>query len=123
MGTDGADDRSPGMRRLLAKQREQDARNAAGQLADTLHAEIRHRLLSVAEDFRDRGPTHRAADETDVLSAALLVRQEDVDTVGTVLSEARTQHPALRIRFLGPWPPYSFTDAQTHPLAAAERLQ
>ncbi|GAA2273957.1 protein gvpL [Streptomyces ruber] len=102
--------RSAGMRRLLARQQEQDVRNAAGQLADTLHAEARHRLLSVAEDFRDRGRAHRAPDETDVLSAALLVRKEDIDTVGTVLSELRARHPAVRIRFLGPWPPYSFTE-------------
>ncbi|WP_320777307.1 GvpL/GvpF family gas vesicle protein [Streptomyces sp. CRN 30] len=101
--------RTAGMRRLLAKQREQNLRDAAGQLADTLHAEARHRLLSVAEDYRDRGRVHRAPDETDVLSAALLVRQEDIDTVGTVLTELGTRHPAVRIRFLGPWPPYSFT--------------
>ncbi|MGW5215301.1 GvpL/GvpF family gas vesicle protein [Streptomyces sp. NPDC004051] len=113
------DDLSPGMRRLMAKQREHRARNAAGRLADTLHAETRHRLLSVAEDYRDRGPTHRAADETDVLCAALLVRREDIDTVGTVLTELRTRRPAVRIRFLGPWPPYSFTDTRPR-LRAAE---
>ncbi|MEU6889649.1 GvpL/GvpF family gas vesicle protein [Streptomyces viridosporus] len=108
----GLDGRSPGMRRLLAKQREQQARNEAGRLADSLHAEIRQRLLSVAEDFRDRGPAHRTADETGVLSAALLVRHEDIDAVGTVLSEVRARQPAVRIRFLGPWPPYTFTDAR-----------
>lgn len=103
---------SPGMRRLMDKQREHRARNAAGQLADALHAEIRHRLLSIAEDYRDRGPTHRVAGETDVLCAALLVGQEDIDTVGTVLAELRARRPAVRIRFLGPWPPYSFIDTR-----------
>jgi hypothetical protein len=100
---------SPGMRRLLAKQREQREKNAAGRLADTLHADLRRRLLSVAEDLRDRGTTG-GADETAVLSASLLVRQEDVDAVGLVLSEAQARRPALRIRFLGPWPPYSFAE-------------
>lgn len=103
---------SPGMRRLMDKQREHRARNAAGQLADALHAEIRHRLLSIVEDYRDRGPTHRVAGETDVLCAALLVGQEDIDTVGTVLAELRARRPAVRIRFLGPWPPYSFIDTR-----------
>ncbi|MFE1846986.1 GvpL/GvpF family gas vesicle protein [Streptomyces sp. NPDC059515] len=102
--------RSPGMRRLLAKQRERAARDAAGQLADALHAEVRHRLLSLAEDLRDRGPTRRADDETAVLSAALLVRREDIDAVGAVLSDLGARQPAVRIRFLGPWPPFSFTD-------------
>ncbi|PWI11823.1 gvpL 2 [Streptomyces sp. NWU339] len=110
---------SPGMRRLMAKQREHRARNAAGRLADTLHAETRHRLLSIAEDYRNRGPTHRAADETDVLCAALLVGREDIDTVGTVLADLRARRPAVRIRFLGPWPPYSFIDTR-HRTQAAE---
>ncbi|MET9157402.1 GvpL/GvpF family gas vesicle protein [Streptomyces parvulus] len=112
---DGGDDgRSPGMRRLLAKQREQREKNTAGQLADTLHAGLRRRLLSVAEDLRERGPAQRAPDETAVLSAALLVRREDIDAVGAVLSEAQAGEPALRIRFLGPWPPYSFTETRPH---------
>ncbi|MEU9591687.1 GvpL/GvpF family gas vesicle protein [Streptomyces sp. NPDC048219] len=106
--------RSPGMRRLLAKQREQREKDEAGRLADTLHAGIRRRLLAVAEDLRDRGPAHRVPGETDVLSAALLVRHEDIDAVGAVLSEAQAGQPALRIRFLGPWPPYSFTETRPH---------
>lgn len=111
---DEDDGRSPGMRRLLAKQREQREKNTAGQLADTLHAGLRRRLLSVAEDLRDRGPAQRVPGETAVLSAALLVRREDIDAVGAVLSEARAGEPALRIRFLGPWPPYSFTETRPH---------
>ncbi|MEU0228440.1 GvpL/GvpF family gas vesicle protein [Streptomyces sp. NPDC006284] len=110
--------RSPGMRRLLAKQREQREKNAAGQVADTLHAGLRRRLLSVVEDLRDRGASHRDPAQTDVLSAALLVRHEDIDSVGAVLSDAQAGQPALRIRFLGPWPPYSF--AETRPQAAVE---
>ncbi|MEU5626847.1 GvpL/GvpF family gas vesicle protein [Streptomyces tendae] len=110
--TSAPERRSPGMLRLLGKQREQQARNAAGELADTLHARVRRRLLSVAEDLRDRAPTQRTSDETHVLSAALLVRHEDVDAVGTALSETRAEQPACRVRFLGPWPPYSFADTE-----------
>ncbi|MGW9494661.1 GvpL/GvpF family gas vesicle protein [Streptomyces prasinus] len=106
----GPDGLSPGMRRLMEKQREHRARATAGQLADTLHAETRQRLLAVAEDYRDRGPTHRVAGETDVLCAALLVRREDIDAVGAVLTDLRARQPAVRVRFLGPWPPYSFID-------------
>ncbi|MFF0114192.1 GvpL/GvpF family gas vesicle protein [Streptomyces prasinus] len=106
----GPDGLSPGMRRLMAKQREHRSRATAGQLADTLHAETRQRLLAVAEDYRDRGPTHRVAGETDVLCAALLVRREDIDAVGAVLTDLRARQPAVRVRFLGPWPPYSFID-------------
>ncbi|QEV08129.1 GvpL/GvpF family gas vesicle protein [Streptomyces prasinus] len=109
-GDEAPEGLSPGMRRLMEKQREHRARATAGQLADTLHAETRQRLLAVAEDYRDRGPTHRVAGETDVLCAALLVRREDIDAVGAVLTDLRARQPAVRVRFLGPWPPYSFID-------------
>ncbi|MET9368820.1 GvpL/GvpF family gas vesicle protein [Streptomyces griseoflavus] len=109
---DDGDGRSPGMRRLLAKQREQRARATAGEIADALHAGIRRRLLAVADDLVDRAFNQRTDDETGVLSAALLVRHEDIDAVGAVLSDAQAGRPELRIRFLGPWPPYSFADTR-----------
>ncbi|MFF0015350.1 GvpL/GvpF family gas vesicle protein [Streptomyces sp. NPDC005374] len=111
--------RSAGMRRLLAKQEEQTARQTAERLADEVHAEVRGRLLAIAEDLRDRGRTQQSPDETHVLSAALLTRQEDIDTVGGVLSELQARQPAVRIRFLGPWPPYSFTELPDPPTPAA----
>ncbi|WP_064744204.1 GvpL/GvpF family gas vesicle protein [Streptomyces sp. FxanaA7] len=111
--------RSAGMRRLLAKQEEQTARQTAERLADEVHAEVRGRLLALAEDLRDRGRTQQSPDETHVLSVALLTRQEDIDTVGGVLSELQARQPAVRIRFLGPWPPYSFTELPDPPPTAA----
>ncbi len=30
--------------------------------------------------------------------------------MGAVLAAVRDEQPAARIRFLGPWPPYSFAD-------------
>ncbi|MBD9723656.1 GvpL/GvpF family gas vesicle protein [Streptomyces caniscabiei] len=111
--------RSAGMRRLLAKQEEHSARQTAERLADQVHAEVRGGLLAIAEDLRDRGRTQQSPDETHVLSVALLTRQEDIDTVGGVLSELQARQPAVRIRFLGPWPPYSFTELPDPPTAAA----
>ncbi|MFI8892369.1 GvpL/GvpF family gas vesicle protein [Streptomyces paradoxus] len=111
--------RSAGMRRLLAKQEEQTARQTAERLADEVHAEVRGRLLAIAEDLRDRGRTQQSPDETHVLSAALLTRQENIDTVGGVLSELQARQRAVRIRFLGPWPPYSFTELPDPPTTAA----
>ncbi|MFF9041850.1 GvpL/GvpF family gas vesicle protein [Streptomyces sp. NPDC014892] len=111
--------RSAGMRRLLAKQEEQTARQTAERLADEVHAEVRGRLLAIAEDLRDRGRTQQSPDETHVLSAALLTRRENIDTVGGVLSELQARQPAVRIRFLGPWPPYSFTELPDPPTTAA----
>lgn len=102
--------RSPGLRRLLARQLEQIRRESSERLADALYADVRRRLLAVAEDLRERGRGARGADEVDVLSAALLVRTSDIEAVGTVLAEVQEEEPAARIRFLGPWPPYSFAE-------------
>ncbi|GAA2441985.1 GvpL/GvpF family gas vesicle protein [Streptomyces macrosporus] len=103
-------DRSPGLRRLLARQLEQIRRESSERLADALYADVRHRLLAVAEDLRERSRSVRDADESNVLSAALLVRKPDIEAVGAVLAAVRDEQPAARIRFLGPWPPYSFAD-------------
>lgn len=102
--------RSPGLRRLMSKQLEQMRREASERLADALHADVRRRLLAVAEDLRERSRAVRDPREADVLSAALLVRTSDIEEVGAVLAALRDECPAARIRFLGPWPPYSFTE-------------
>lgn len=107
--------RSPGLRRLLAKQLEQIRRESSEHLADTLYAHVRRRLLTVAEDLRERERSVRDPDEVDVLSAALLVRTSDIEAVGAVLTAVQEEHPAARIRFLGPWPPYSFTELPGEP--------
>ncbi|WP_141577292.1 GvpL/GvpF family gas vesicle protein [Actinomadura sp. WMMA1423] len=102
-------DSPPGMRRLLGKQLEAKRRAAAESLADELHADARRRLGAVAEDLADRRAATRRPEETEVLSLALLVHDDDVEDVGLILSELQESHPAVRVRFLGPWPPYSFT--------------
>ncbi|MFI1956144.1 GvpL/GvpF family gas vesicle protein [Streptomyces xinghaiensis] len=101
---------SPGVRRLLAKRLETARREASEHLADTLYADTRRRLAAVSEDLQDRRRAVRDPGETDVLSVSLLVRQDGIETVGRVLAEIQDEQPAVRIRFLGPWPPYSFAD-------------
>jgi hypothetical protein len=43
-----------------------------------------------------------------VLSTALLVDEPAVEHVGRELAALTEEEPALKVRFLGPWPPYSF---------------
>jgi hypothetical protein len=109
------ENRSPGLRRLLAKQLEQIRRESSERLADVLHADVRRRLLAVTEDLRERSRTVRDPGEVDVLSAALLVPTRDIEAVGAVLAAVREEQPATRIRFLGPWPPYTFADLPEGP--------
>lgn len=105
-------DASPGLRRLLAKQLDARRKAAADSLADQLHADARRQLSTIAEDLADRRRATREPDETEVLSLALLVHDDDVENLGLILADLQESHPAVKVRFLGPWPPYSFTDAQ-----------
>jgi len=102
--------RSPGLRRMLVKRLENLRKEASERLADTLHADVRRRLAAVVEDIRDRTRAVRDPREAEVLSAALLVPAGEIETVGAVLADVQDSHPAVRVRFLGPWPPYSFTE-------------
>lgn len=111
--------RSPGMRRLLAKKLEHLRKEASERLADGIHADVRRRLAAVVEDIRDRTRTVRDPREAEVLTAALLVPAAEIETVGTVLADVQDSHPAVRVRFLGPWPPYSFTELTSGPAAPA----
>jgi hypothetical protein len=107
--------RSPGMRRLLVKKLEGMRKEASERLADGIHADVRRRLAVVVEDIRDRTRTVRDPREAEVLSAALLVPAAEIETVGAVLADVQDSHPAVRVRFLGPWPPYSFTELPSGP--------
>ncbi|UYM26214.1 GvpL/GvpF family gas vesicle protein [Streptomyces albus] len=60
-----------------------------------------------------RSARAQEAGEVSVFAGALLVRREEIDTVGALLAALQEEHPAARIRFLGPWPPYSFTELLT----------
>ncbi|MFA1547746.1 GvpL/GvpF family gas vesicle protein [Actinomadura chokoriensis] len=103
---------SPGLRRLLGKQLDAQRRAAAEAFADQLHADARRRLSAVAEDLADRRRATRRPEETEVLSLALLVHDDDVENLGFILSELQESHPAVNVRFFGPWPPYSFTGGE-----------
>ncbi|SNR71591.1 GvpL/GvpF family gas vesicle protein [Actinomadura mexicana] len=116
-------DSPPGMRRLLGRQLEARRRAAAESLADELHADARRRLGAIAEDLADRRAAVRRPEETEVLSLAVLVHDDEVENLGLVLSELQEGHPAVRVRFLGPWPPYSFTGDELPTPDAAENAR
>ncbi|MEU3729213.1 GvpL/GvpF family gas vesicle protein [Streptomyces sp. NPDC033538] len=110
----------PGLRRLLGKRLEGLRRESAESFADRLYATTRRRLTAVAEDLLERRRSVRNTEETDVLTVALLVRESEVTSLGLVLAELDEEYPALRVRFLGPWPPYSFTEVQPDAERGAE---
>ncbi|MFE5291175.1 GvpL/GvpF family gas vesicle protein [Isoptericola sp. NPDC056618] len=102
--------RPPGVRRLLTKRLEQLEREATDALADDLYPALRRRLSATAEEVTETRRAHPPAGVVPVLSVALLVPSDGVERVGGELARVRDEEPAARIRFVGPWPPYSFAD-------------
>ncbi|MFD5028431.1 GvpL/GvpF family gas vesicle protein [Streptomyces sp. NPDC058373] len=107
--------RSPGLRRMLAKRLDRLRKEAGDNLADALHSGIRRRLAAVTDDISVRAGRGREAGEVSVFAGALLVPREEIGTVGALLADIQEEQPAARIRFLGPWPPYSFTELPAAP--------
>lgn len=98
----------PGVARLLRKRLEGLERDAADRAADAIYPQVRARLARWSADLVENLRAKPGEGQVLVLSAALLVRESEVERVGDELAALAEGWPALRIRFLGPWPPYSF---------------
>ncbi|KPC88383.1 hypothetical protein ADL35_05700, partial [Streptomyces sp. NRRL WC-3753] len=83
--------RSPGLRRMLAKRLERLRKEAGDRLADTLHAGVRRRLAAVADDISVRSARGQEPGEVSVFAGALLVRREEIDTVGALLADLQEE--------------------------------
>lgn len=102
--------RPPGVQRLLQKRLDTMERDIADQLADGLYPQYRRRLAALSEDLTENRRAHRPAGYVSVLTVSLLVPRDQVERVGLELTAITEEQPAADVRFLGPWPPYSFAD-------------
>jgi hypothetical protein len=80
------------------------------RLADALYAEVRERLARLSADIVENRRSSAEPGEVLVLSASLLADEDEVPAVGRTLGAIAAEQPAARVRFYGPWPPYSFAD-------------
>lgn len=99
-----------GLRRLLERQLEQVEKEAVERTADRLYPEFRRRIASHAEDLVENRRARPAPGRVPVLSVAVLAPHGAVEGLGSDLARIQAEEPAARIRFLGPWPPYSFAE-------------
>ncbi len=104
------EDRPPGVQRLLRKRLEGLERDLTDALADGLYQEYRRRLAKVSEDLAENRGARSEPGIVPVLSVSLLVPREDMEAVGRELAAIRDEQAAARIRYSGPWPPYSFAE-------------
>lgn len=70
----------------------------------------RRRLAALAEDLVENTRPGRNPGSVGVLTVSLLVHQDDMAAVGVELADIRDSQSGVQIRYLGPWPPYSFAD-------------
>lgn len=99
-----------GLRRLLEKKLEQMMRDAANRAADSLYRDFRRQLASVSEEIVDVKRNRPSVGHVTVLAASLLASRAAVEAVGAKLAAIKAENPAVNVRFLGPWPPYSFAN-------------
>lgn len=92
------------------KRRRQEEQAAAVAMACQDHLEALRPLVDDVRLLQSRPEPGTVP----VLSAALLCRPEAVSRVGAYLEEVRRE-PAMRVRFTGPWPPYSFAGDLAEP--------
>jgi hypothetical protein len=102
--------RPPGVQRLLRRRLDALEREAADALADELYPALRRRLARVSEELTENRRARPEEGQVPVLAVSLLVAREAMRSVGRELAAVSDEQPAARIRYLGPWPPYSFAD-------------
>ncbi|APX32356.1 hypothetical protein BH708_06055 [Brachybacterium sp. P6-10-X1] len=102
--------RPEGVQRLYRKKLDTQRRDVTDRLADELYPELRRRILAHAVDVVENRRSRAAEGSVPVLSIAVLVAESEIAPLGVELADIRDSRPGIDIRFLGPWPPYSFAD-------------
>lgn len=103
-------DRPAGVRRLLTKRLEKTEKELADRAADQLYPDFRARIASRSIEIEEYRKPVREAGQVPVLTASCLVEKSGIPVLGAELTAIQNERPGLVIRFLGPWPPYSFAD-------------
>ncbi|MFC7401264.1 GvpL/GvpF family gas vesicle protein [Citricoccus sp. GCM10030269] len=104
------DHRPPGVQRLYRKRLATLEQEVTERLADRLYPDFRRRLAALSTDLAETRSPARTPGLVSVLSVSLLVPDDGVQQVGLELAAIRDERPGSEIRYLGPWPPYSFAD-------------
>lgn len=102
--------RPAGVQRLYRKRIEERTREVTERTADQLYPQYRRRLAALAEDLVENTRPGRKPGNVTVLTVSLLVHQDNMDAIGVELADIRDNLPGATIRYLGPWPPYSFSE-------------
>ncbi|WP_136610449.1 GvpL/GvpF family gas vesicle protein [Sinomonas albida] len=112
--------RPPGVQRLLRKKLATLVRQEAEARADHLYPGYRRRLAGLSRDVAENLRGHPPEGYVTVLNVSLLASREEVPRIGGELTDIQAEDPAVRVQFLGPWPPFSFASMPNTPRAQSE---
>lgn len=104
------EDRPPGVQRLLRKRLDHLERDITEAVARERYDGYHQVLKRISDELDESHRAHPDPTTALVLSVSLLVPAGAVQDVGSALTAIQQDEPAARIRYLGPWPPYSFAD-------------
>lgn len=102
--------RPAGVQRLLQKKLEKLEKQLTDQAADDLYPTYRSRIAARSLQLQEYTSTQRPQGAVPVVSAACLVSSDRITDLGAELTSIQEETPEAQIRFLGPWPPYSFVE-------------
>lgn len=107
---DDMEGRPAGVRRLLEKRLEKTEKELADREADDLYPALRARIAEQCLAIEEYRRPARNAGKTPILTASCLVTEPGIQNLGAELTAIQNELTDTEIRFLGPWPPYSFAD-------------
>ena len=102
---------------MLSRLEEEHRRKRIEQEASSLFDRLDKQLAPLARDSTRR----RSSAPQWTLSAAYLVKRDEVERFRERLRDVRTLLPDLRVLCTGPWPPYNFVPVLRHDPAAEVR--
>lgn len=102
--------RPAGVRRLLEKRLDKLEKQITDQAADDYYRRYRAAIAVHCLQIQGYTPSNRSKGVVLVLSVACLLKTPQIKELGAELARIRDDVPAADIRFLGPWPPYSFVE-------------
>lgn len=107
---DEMETRPPGVRRLLEKRLEKTEKELTDSAADQLYPNYRARIAQHCIEIEEYRKPARESGLVPVLTASCLLKTDRTQELGAELSAIQDEQASANIRFLGPWPPYSFAE-------------
>jgi len=101
------EEKPPGTAYFYRQKMEQALRKALDEKADAFFKDIYERIKRYADDLRVEKTKKVDKDKQMLINLSVLIHKEKTRSLGEELAKINESR-GLNLRFIGPWPPYSF---------------